>query len=310
MAADESIPFCVAGVRRSFGARVALEGVDFDVAPGRIAGLVGPNGSGKTTLLKLLAGFLRPDAGELRVFGLDPFRERARVMQRVRFAFAPPALFEALTAREHIDYLTRLGGGAKPTSAELDEALHLVGLHDRADEAVRSFSFGMRQRLGLAQALVPRPELLVLDEPTDGLDPLAVLELREILRRLRDDHGIAVLLSSHLLFEVDQLVDDLLVLREGKTLFRGTPAELRRGGEVLVVEAADRECARTALREQGFEVTDRGTDALELEAGALVLDEAAALLESAGTKLTSFRVESPTLESALLAKLRAHEVRA
>ena len=310
MTADDSIPFHVAGVRRSFGARIALEGLDFGVEPGRIAGLVGPNGSGKTTLLKLLAGFLRPDAGELRVFGLDPFRDRARVMQRVRFAFAPPALFEALTAREHLTYLARLGGGSKPKSAELEEALQLVGLHERADEAVRSFSFGMRQRLGLAQALVPQPELLVLDEPTDGLDPLAVLELREILRRLRDEHGIAVLLSSHLLIEVDQLVDDMLVLREGSTVFRGTPAELRRGGEVLLVEVVDRELARTALRERGFEVKDRGAHALELESGALELDEAATLLASAGTKLTSFRLESPTLESALLAKLRAHEVRA
>lgn len=310
MTSVDPLPIQLAGVVRKFATRVALDGIDFELEPGRIAGLVGPNGSGKTTLLKLLAGFLKPDAGTLRVFGQDPFRERADVMRRVRFAFAPPALFEELNAREHLVYLAKIGGGSTPSRAEVDEALQTVGLARRASEPVRAFSFGMRQRLGLAQALLPRPDLLILDEPTDGLDPLAVLELREVLRKLRDEHGIAVVLSSHLLIEVEQLVDDMLVLQEGRTVFRGTPSELRRGGERLVLEAEDRGLAREALSARDLRAELRSDGRFELEVGALTLDEAAALLASSGTKLVGFQIEQPSLESALLSKLRESESQA
>ncbi len=237
MTDKDGLPIRVSGANRRFAARVALDGVDLEVRPGEIAALIGPNGSGKTTLLKLVAGFLRPDSGEVRVFGLDPARERPAVMRRTRFAFAPPALFEALTAREHLVHLVGIGGG-RAKASEIERALETVGLADRADERVRAFSFGMRQRLALAQALVPVPELIVLDEPTDGLDPLAVLELREVLRRLRDEHGTAVLLSSHLLVEVEELVDRLLVLHEGRELFGGSPAELLRETGAPTLERA------------------------------------------------------------------------
>ena len=310
MTSVDPLPIQLAGVVRKFATRVALDGIEFELEPGRIAGLVGPNGSGKTTLLKLLAGFLKPDAGTLRVFGRDPFRERADVMRRVRFAFAPPALFEELNAREHLVYLAKIGGGFAPSRAEVDEALQTVGLADRASEPVRAFSFGMRQRLGLAQALLPRPDLLILDEPTDGLDPLAVLELREVLRKLRDEHGIAVLLSSHLLIEVEQLVDEMLVLQEGRAVFRGTPGELRRGGERLVLEAEDRELAGEALSARDLRAELRSDGRFELEVGALSLDEAAALLASSGTQLVGFQIEQPSLESALLSKLRESESQA
>ena len=211
-------PVEVRGARRSFGRRVALDDVSLVVGPGEIVGLVGPNGSGKTTLLRLISGFLRPDAGDVRVFAIDPFRDQPRVMERTRFAFAPPALFETLTAEEHLRYLASIrANGMPPVSrTEIARTLETVGLADRAGDRVKTFSFGMRQRLALAQALLPTPKLLVLDEPTDGLDPLAVLELRDLLLRLRDEHGLAILLSSHLLMEVEELVDGMLVLSEGR----------------------------------------------------------------------------------------------
>ena len=142
-------PIEVQAVSRRFGHRVALQGVDLAVRPGEIVGLVGPNGSGKTTLLRLVAGFLRPDSGDVRVFGLAPFREQPRVMERARFAFAPPALFEALTAEEHLRHLAsiRQDGMASVGSSDIERALEIVGLADRAGDRVKTFSFGMRQRL-------------------------------------------------------------------------------------------------------------------------------------------------------------------
>ena len=213
------------GLARRFGARLALAPLELEVGAGEVLGLVGPNGSGKTTLLRMLSGFLKPSEGELRVLGCEPWSERARLMERARFAFAPPPLYERMSAREHLRCLGALGG-EPPSAADIQRALDTVGLGERADERVRAFSFGMRQRLALAQALVPRPELLVLDEPTDGLDPLAVLELREVLARLAREEGVTVLLSSHLLVEVEELVDRMLVLFEGRSLFLGTPHEL------------------------------------------------------------------------------------
>ena len=290
------------GLGKRFGARRALEGLDLQVEAGEIVALVGPNGSGKTTLLRLLAGLLRPTSGEARVFGLRPFAERAKVMARARFAFAPPALFPTLTAREHLVHLASVGG-RRPPRQRVNEILERVGLGARADDRVAAFSFGMRQRLALAQALLPLPELLVLDEPTDGLDPMAVLELRALLRELVAEHGLTVVLSSHLLFEVGELVDRLVVLEEGRCVFQGRPAELSEGTRQLELEASDPARALAALREAGHDARLDGGLAITLPRGALTLAQASRLLESAGVELTGFHLRRANLERALLARL-------
>lgn len=293
----------VRALEKRFGARLALAGIDLEVGAGEIVGLVGPNGSGKTTLLRILAGLLAPDAGAVEVLGHDPWTARERVMEQVRFAFAPPALFETLTAREHLRHLARLGPARGAVGeAEIERTLATVGLAARADERVRAFSFGMRQRLALAQALLPRPGLLVLDEPTEGLDPLAILELRGLLARLRAEHGLALLLSSHLLVEIDHLVDRLVVLSEGRALFSGTPAELRAGHARLVLRVADPIRARERLRAAGHEAQGNAAGELELAPEALTLEEALGCL-GAG-ELRGFHLREVTLEAALLERLR------
>jgi len=282
---------------------VALADANLTVAAGEVIGLAGPNGSGKTTLLKMLAGMLQPSSGSVRVFGLDPRVDRSRVMRSARFAFAPPPLYDSLSAREHIEKLTALGGMDIP-KAEIDHALETVGLGDRAHDRVRGYSFGMRQRLVLALALLPRPRLLVLDEPTDGLDPLAVLELRDVLRRLRAEHGVSVLLSSHLLVELDELVDRLLVLDEGRELFQGTPDELCGDAEALCIRIDDPERAAEVLRGRGHNVSAVNRGEVRLQAGTLALVEAQELLAAAGLEVREYHIERPTLEAALLAQLR------
>ncbi len=304
-AQDDEPPVLAAGVCKRFGTRTALDGLDLEVRPGEIVGLAGPNGSGKTTLLKLLAGFLSPDEGDVRLFGQDPFRQQKSVMRDVRFAFAPPPLLGSLTAREQLSYLARLGRRrAEVTRADVAATLALVGLEERADDRVETFSFGMRQRLNLAQALLPRPRLLVLDEPNDGLDPLAVIELRGILRTLRDEHGLAILLSSHLLIEVEELVDRLLVLVEGRTLFAGAPARLTAGRERILIEAEPRDAARELLAKRGIPATPEGAVALALPAGSVELVDVVELFNARGIRLESFRRDVPTLEAALLATLQ------
>lgn len=298
----------VRAVHRRFGAREALAAASFDVTPGTIFGIAGANGSGKTTLLKVLAGFIAPSGGEARVFGLDPRRHRADVMREARFAFAPPALYETLTAREHVALLAGLGarsnGTGRSRAAAVEAALEEVGLADRADDRVREFSFGMRQRLVLAQALVPTPRLLVLDEPTDGLDPLAVLELRGVLRRLRDERGVTTLLSSHLLVELDELVDHLLVLDEGHTIFCGAPAELLDGEARLVLATDDAARATALLAERGLAAHAAGDGAIAMSAGSLSLSEAAEVLRAGGLELREYHLERPTLERTLLARMQ------
>jgi ABC-2 type transport system ATP-binding protein len=237
---------------------------------------------------------------------MSAFENRATIMQRARFAFAPPALFEGLTAFEHLHFLSGLRSStmARVTHVDIERTLEWVGLEDRAQEPVRAFSFGMRQRLVLAQALLPRPELIVLDEPTDGLDPIAVLELREILFRLREESGLAILLSNHLLIEIEELVDRMLVLIEGRTVYEGTPAEMVVDRRRLRLTVSDTERACVALRDGGHEpvIVSEGPW-IEVSPGALTLAEAARLCAAAGVKLIGFHEHVPRLEEALLERL-------
>lgn len=298
------------GVVKRFGQRVALDTMDLELRPAEITALVGPNGSGKTTLLKLLAGFAKPTSGTLRVFGLDPYRRREVVMTGARFAFAPPALYENLTARETLTMLSGIGlrRGERSSRQGIDDALRKVGLLDRADDRVRVFSFGMRQRLALALALLPVPRLLVLDEPTEGLDPLGVLELRDTLTRLRDVDGVTILLSSHLLVEVERLADQLVLLFEGKTVFRGPPAELIHGSRLLrlAVFGDGEVVARTitAFESAGIVARRDGAGCVHLPSGSITLNGARQLLRNHDVELREFHERAPSLEEALLERLR------
>ena len=300
----------LSSLTKRYGRRCAVNELNATLSSGHILGLVGPNGSGKTTLLKLLAGFLRPSSGSVRVFGLNPFRDRERVMLNTRFVFAPPALYANLTARETLHSLTRLGHHHHPdiNTASFDRALRIVGLCDRGDDRIRVFSSGMRQRLALALALVPMPRLLVLDEPTDGLDPLAVLELRDLLLNLRDEHGVSIIMASHLILEVEKLVDRLVLLHEGRSLFVGPPSELTGDGRqtCLVIDGNQKDAARAAemLRGAGLHPTSLDSNRITLPKKTLTLEEATSLLKRGGVRLVEFYQRTPTLEEAMLQRLR------
>jgi ABC-2 type transport system ATP-binding protein len=276
-------------VGQRLGSRYALQDINLEVRAGTVLGLIGPNGSGKTTLLKLMAGFLKPTFGSLRVFGRDPYRHRAQIMRRTRFAFAPPPTYGALTAG--------LRKGDRIRDDDIMQALETVGLADRAHDKAATFSFGMKQRLGLAQALLPLPELLVFDEPTDGLDPIAVAELRGILKRLHADYNLTIVLSSHLLSEVEKLVDTLLLLNAGQSIYCGSPAGLLEGRRRIEIRfAGDLQAGMDTLRQQGLEPERNGDQRIFLPAGSIRLPDAAKLLGDRGLELIEFHEKQPELE--------------
>lgn len=287
------------GLSRSFGTRKALNHVDLHLAPGEIGILVGANGSGKTTLLKVLAGLLPPDHGDLNVCNLKPFQQRAMLMREARFAFAPATHYPQLTAREHMRYICRLGfaGTDQPTEAQINETLQWVGLAARADEPVRVFSFGMRQRLLLAMALLPRPRLLVLDEPTEGLDPSAIRAWRDLLRSLRDEWGLGILMASHWLHDMENLADQILVLRDGCTVYYGDTQTLMQSNHRAMIQCEGASSqVLPCLQAVGLSVS-RSQDGWLVTGNPLSLDHVATALASANIRLTEFR--KPTLAESL-----------
>ncbi|MDQ3225862.1 MAG: ATP-binding cassette domain-containing protein [Chloroflexota bacterium] len=211
------------GLTRRFGDLVAVDDVSLEIPRGGVIGLVGPNGSGKSTTIRILLGLIRPSAGTAEVLG-RPIADPSRYADRVGALIESPAFIPTLSARRNLASLALLRG---LPDTRVDEVLHIVDLRDRADDDVRTYSHGMKQRLGIAMALLPDPDLLILDEPTNGLDPAGIVEIRSLLKRLAAD-GRTVIVSSHLLSELEAAADYVVVIRFGALLFAGPLAELMR----------------------------------------------------------------------------------
>ncbi len=245
-----------AGLTRYFGDLVAVDDVDLRVPRGSVYGFLGPNGAGKTTTIRMLLGLIRPHAGEVRLFGQSLRDERIALMRRVGAMAESPSLYPHLTGRENLEVTRRLIGG---TRAQIDRALAIVRLEEAADRRVDGYSTGMRQRLALALALLSEPDLLILDEPTNGLDPAGIREMRELLRRLPQEHGVTVFLSSHLLNEVEQVATHIGIVGHGRLLFQGTPEELQAQLEDHVTLGVDRPAEATRLLSRaGWSVRQNG----------------------------------------------------
>lgn len=236
----------VRGLTRRFGNRVAVSELDLDVRIGDLYGFLGPNGSGKTTAIRCILGLIRADAGTMEVVGeKDPIRQRREVGSVVE----TPRFHEWLSARANLEIACAYAG--RGSANDVTEALERVGLKERANEPVKGFSLGMKQRLGIARALVSRPRLLILDEPTNGLDPRGMREVRELLKELVRRDGITVFVSSHLLSEIEQMCNRVAILDGGKLVSEGLVAELtgQSGAKELLVDLgiADRPKALEAL---------------------------------------------------------------
>ena len=209
----------VSGLCKSFSGRPALEEVGFSVREGEIFGLLGHNGAGKSTTLGIILGMVAPQKGEVRIAGVSVQRDRARALAQVGAIFESPSFYDYLSGWENLRILMSFSGTVD--EALLRKVVAEVGLADRIKSKVSTYSHGMRQRLALAQALLPEPKVLLLDEPTDGLDPEGIKWFRDFVLKLREERGMTVLFNSHLLSEVEQMCDRVAIVRQGKLVYQG-----------------------------------------------------------------------------------------
>lgn len=225
-----------------------LDNINLLVEQGSIYGFLGPNGAGKTTTLRLLLGLLKNQSGSIEVFGKDFSQNRMGILKKTGSLIEQPSLYSHLTAVENLEVYRRLYGAAKN---RIPAVLKLVGLEDTRSKKAKQFSLGMKQRLAIAVALLPNPELLVLDEPTNGLDPNGIVETRELIKQLNAESGVTILVSSHILAEVEKMATHLGIIHKGKLLFQGTLPELQQlksQTRLLQIDTSNNEAAATVLK--------------------------------------------------------------
>lgn len=203
----------------------AVDSISFSVNEGEIYGFLGQNGAGKSTTIRMLLTLVQPTAGNIRIFGLDLRTHRKQILTKVGAIIEKPDLYKYLTARENLSIFARLSG-MRPSSDQLLEMLEMVGLKDRVNSKIKTYSQGMKQRLGIAVALINDPKLIILDEPTNGLDPQGIADMRNLILRLSKEFGKTILISSHLLNEIEMIADRMLIIDKGKKIVEGAVAEL------------------------------------------------------------------------------------
>ncbi|MBI1886747.1 MAG: ABC transporter ATP-binding protein [Chloroflexi bacterium] len=241
---DPEVVLRIVKLSKRYGSRLVLDDLNLEVGRGQVFGFLGPNGAGKTTTISLILGLIAPRSGHVEMFGLDTRTHLSQALRRTGAILEGPSFYPHLSGRDNLGVWGALSGGVD--GKRLDEVLELVGLRDRARDKVRTYSLGMKQRLGLAASLMHDPELLLLDEPTNGLDPAGMREVRELIRRLGKT-GKTVFVSSHLLGEVEQMCDYVGIIKEGRLLTQGSVTALLRQGQALEMVVTDIEGALEVL---------------------------------------------------------------
>lgn len=284
----------VADLSKKYGDRMALSHANFEVPMGSICGFVGPNGSGKTTTIRMLLGLITPSTGGGHVLG-ESITQPEKYLPKVGAMIEGPAFYPALTGKQNLAVLAKLGGFS---TDQIQKLLELVDLGDRGDSKFKTYSLGMKQRLGIAAALLPNPKLLVLDEPTNGLDPAGIHEIRTLLRKLADN-GTTVFVSSHLLSEIEMISDYLVMLRDGKVIFSGKTSDLLAAQKPLILAKPENQNDLVKLNQiaQGLGIDSKiKEDLVEASADANFAAKLNKAAFDAGITLASLTSIRPTLE--------------
>src|ERR1043165_3462127 len=279
--------------------RAVVDQLSLTVERGDIFGFLGQNGAGKSTTIRMALGLVRPTSGKVRVLGYDMARGSLSALKRVGAIIEAPAFYENFSGRQNLRMFAAMSGGVE--RQRLENVLEIVGLRGRAKDPVRVYSHGMRQRLGIAQALLPNPEFVILDEPTDGLDPQGLSETRALIRRLRDELGLTVMLSSHLLHEVEQICNRVAIIDEGRLLYQG-PVDDLIAGQNWINLRVDRLTEAFALleKEPGLSVSLNGDHALHLKIVEAEIPRVNALLASQGFRVKEISPQRESLEDVFL----------
>jgi ABC-2 type transport system ATP-binding protein len=296
---SDAPPVATRGLVKRYGEIVAVDGVDLTVERGDVFGYLGPNGAGKTTSLRMLLGLIRPTAGEARLFGRDPLVEGAKALQGVAGFVEGPRFYPYLSGRRNLELLADYD--SEDARSRIDQVLEVVELRDRAKDRVGGYSHGMRQRLGIASALLRTPQLLLLDEPTTGLDPAGMRDMRDLVRRLAGD-GITILLSSHLLNEVEELCNRVAIIRKGRIVYEGGLGELLATATTgYRLRTTEPERARTVLlAQQGVDGVALTDGELRFAADEETVARTAITLGQARIGITALVPETASLEELFL----------
>jgi ABC-2 type transport system ATP-binding protein len=280
-------------VTKKFAGRVAVDDLSFTVPRGEIFGLLGHNGAGKSTAIGMMLGQVWPTGGEVKICGHDVTANRSAALKRVGAIFETPVFYDYLSGSRNLEILSTY---TAPTSkARIREVVDWVGLTGREQSKVRTYSHGMRTRLALAQALLPKPELLILDEPGDGLDPEGIHEMRQTILRLQRELGLTILLSSHLLNEVEQLCTRIAVLQQGKKVFEGSVAHVKAARGKVALKTSDFANATKLLRERGL-ITDTAAERFITLAEGVSTAEITQTLVAAGIAVEGIWQHEQTVE--------------
>lgn len=299
---DISSIIATSDLTRNYGSLTAVRDLNLKVSTGRIYGLLGPNGAGKTTTLSMLAGLLRPTSGELKIFGMDLWQNLSLVIPRVGALVEAPAFYPYLSGRDNLRLLAQmLGTGvARP----LDELLEVVGLASANRKKFRAYSQGMRQRLGLASVLLKDPELLILDEPTIGLDPEGRRDIRNLIKE-QTKIGKTVFLSSHMLDEVEELCDEVNVLKEGQTIAHGKVKALLKRGRFLCLRVGEPEKAIRLLGgESWVNSVVRDAEGILVEVPSFMASKVTAFLADHSIYVSEIRPRDESLEEFFLSLVK------
>jgi ABC-2 type transport system ATP-binding protein len=295
---SDASPIEARGLVKRYGDIVAVDHVDLTVERGDVFGYLGPNGAGKTTSLRMLLGLIRPTEGVARLFGRDPMTDGARALDGVAGFVEGPRFYPYLSGRRNLRLLGDLDGGVPPM--RIDEVLDVVELRDRARDRVGGYSHGMRQRLGIAGALLRQPKLLLLDEPATGLDPGGMRDMRELIKRLAQE-GITILLSSHILAEVEELCNRVAIVRKGSIIYEGRLDELlASAGGGYALRATDPGRARAVLLARGIDGVQLVEGELRFQADKAAVEAATVALGQAGIGISALTPHTATLEELFL----------